>query len=79
MKNTMPRTELLASFQGLQAQFDDSLKQAQAHEEEFEALRRRFAGKLSAHLRAAKDRLPASSPVHAQVLGFIDTMKATQK
>lgn len=79
MNNTILRTELLASFQGLQAQFDDSLQQAQAYEEEFEALRRRFAGKLSAHLQAAKDRLPAGSPVHAQVLGFIDTMEATQE
>lgn len=79
MKSTMLRTDLLASFDSLQAQFDDALKQARGHEVEFEALRQRFVSRLSAHLRSARDRLPKGSPVRPQVLGFIAMMKATQE
>ncbi|QNA89304.1 hypothetical protein G4G28_14020 [Massilia sp. Dwa41.01b] len=78
MNETVLRTDLLASFESLQARFDDSLKQARAHEADFDALRQRFADALSARLRAAGEGLPPGSPVRDQVLGFIDMLAATQ-
>lgn len=77
MQNTILRTDLLASFQDLQDQFNDTLAWAQAREHEFDSLRQRFLTAFQAHLDRARQQTPETSPIHDQVLGFIDLMKAT--
>lgn len=78
MNHSISRTGLLASFQQLQKQFDQSLHTAQEQEQQFETLRTQFLEKIAGHLEQARRRVPKTSPIHDQVVGFVDAMKQTQ-
>lgn len=72
------REQLLESFESLQSQFDSSLTRAREFERDFEALRQDFMRRLSDHLRIARKRLPDTSPLKQQLLGFIELMDKTR-
>jgi len=78
MNHSISRQALLASFQQLKGQFDDSLQSARQREQQFELLRRQFLDNVDAVLKQARKRVPKTSPIHAQVVGFIETMRDTQ-
>ena len=72
------RETLLKFFESLQGQFDSSLATALDQEKKFEAMRRKFMRRFSAHLSDARNSLPDSNPLKHQVLGFVDLMEKTQ-
>ncbi len=78
MNHSINRQGLLASFQQLQGQFDQSLRTAKDYERQFELLRKQFLGNVEVLLNQARKRVPKTSPIHAQVVAFIETMQETQ-
>lgn len=78
MEKHISREVLLASFESLQTQFDNSLATAKSQELDFEAMRQNFMQQLSAHLKDARKSIPETNPLKQQLLGFVDVMEKTK-
>ena len=78
MEKHVSRERLIESFESLQSQFDSSLATAKSQELDFEAMRKKFMLRLSAHLTDARKNIPDTNPLKQQVLGFVNVMEKTK-